>query len=705
MADIIFGDHSPAEPVKELAGLFSNDLFSGTLYLGYPILNNASGAVRIDALYVSEEYGVVAFDFQNYSITHLNEEAFDAIKKVQDNLYAAISSKLYETPELMNRRKLVIDVQTVSVSATITDKKDGVIISIVDNIINSLERGDRLSPDHFRHLNSTIERTATIRPKKKRTEVSNLNSKGGKIKEIEKQIANLDAWQKKAAIESPLGPQRIRGLAGSGKTIVLALKAAYIHSKEPNARIAVTFQTRSLYQQFRRLIRQFCFEFSKAEPDWDKLVILHAWGSSASKGVYSEVCRAVNLSAMDFAEAKAKFGMAGAFKGACNSLLQHLRSQPKPTPIFDVVLIDEAQDLPQAFFEVIFHVTSPPKRIVYAYDELQNLSENTMTAADDLFGKKANGQPNIRIRNEEGKPRQDIVLPVCYRNTPWALTVAHGLGFGIARSSGLVQMFDGRDVWNDIGYEVSSGTLSPGKAVALRRKPTATPQFFNELLTSNEAIVFNVFDDIDAEQTWVAEQISSDIRDGELELDDILIVVPEAIAVRTIAPGLMAKLRKLKISSHLVGVTNSRDEVFAPDSVAITSIYRAKGNEAPMVYVVGSHYCDGGFNLAQKRNILFTAITRSRAWVRVTGVGASMQNIAAEYQKIVADDFELRLNYPTSAELKRITTLNKDRSEDELRAIQGEIEVTTRLLKRLSDGEISLESLPAEFQSLVNPKI
>jgi superfamily I DNA and RNA helicase len=407
---------------------------------------------------------------------------------------------------------------------------------------------------------------------------------------------------------------------------------------------------------------------------------------------------------MDFSEAKSKFGMSSAFKGACDSLLHHIKSQHKLISLFDVVLIDEAQDLPQSFFEIIYHVTSQPKRIVYAYDELQNLSDNTMSGADDLFGKKGNGQPNLRIRNEAGKPRQDIVLPVCYRNTPWALTVAHGLGFGIARPAGLVQMFDGRDIWADIGYEVASGTLNPGKAVALKRKESATPQFFNELLTSNEAVVFGVFKDIDSELTWVAEQIAQDINRSELELDDILIVVPEAIAIRSIASELMAKLRKLKISSHLVGVTNSRDEVFAPNSVAITSIYRAKGNEAPMVYVVGAHHCEGGFNLAQKRNILFTAITRSRAWVRVTGVGKPMQNIAAEYQKIVSDNFELRLTYPTSTELKRITTLNKDRSTDELKALQGEIDATSRLIKRVKDGEISIESLPPELQNLVKPK-
>ena len=63
------------------------------------------------------------------------------------------------------------------------------------------------------------------------------------------------------------------------------------------------------------------------------------------------------------------------------------------------------------------------------------------------------------------------------------------------------------------------------------------------------------------------------------------------------------------------------------ESVAFTGIYRAKGNEAAMVYVINSDLCyDSTFELAKKRNQLFTAITRSKAWVRVLGVGENMNS-------------------------------------------------------------------------------
>ena len=56
----------------------------------------------------------------------------------------------------------------------------------------------------------------------------------------------LDHLQSRIVIETVEDVQRIRGLAGSGKTIVLALKAAYLHASHPEWRIAVTFLTRSI---------------------------------------------------------------------------------------------------------------------------------------------------------------------------------------------------------------------------------------------------------------------------------------------------------------------------------------------------------------------------------------------------------------------------------------------------------------------------
>jgi superfamily I DNA and RNA helicase len=220
-------------------------------------------------------------------------------------------------------------------------------------------------------------------------------------------------------------------------------------------------------------------------------------------------------------------------------------------------------------------------------------------------------------------------------------------------------------------------------------------------LTSEDAVTFEVFDSAKGEVEWLARSIKANLKDEELEHDDILIVIPEALAIRSAAGRIMEGLRAGGINTHLAGVTTSRDEVFAPNSVAITSVYRAKGNEAPMVYVVGAEYCQGGFNLARKRNILFTAITRSRAWVRVSGVGLRMADLAAEYQRIVRQDYDLRFQYPTTGDLKKLRILHRDRSADEITEIQRDLDGLSRLLARVESGEVSIDALPLEAQTLV----
>ena len=299
-------------------------------------------------------------------------------------------------------------------------------------------------------------------------------SKGSILKSLESEIANLDQWQKHAAIESPNGPQRIRGLAGSGKTIVLALKAAYLHALNPTWRIAVTFSTRALYQQFEDLVRRFSFEHSNDEPNWNNLRIIHAWGGRNRDGLYQQIALHCGQTPRDFLYGKSRYGMDDAFEGVCSELLLAISSMAHK-PLYDAVIIDEAQDFSESFFQLVYKMTKDPKRIIWAYDELQNLSNSSLPTVEQQFGKNPHGESNVSLLNTRNTPQQDIVLPVCYRNTPWALALAHGLGLGTSREAGLVQSFDDPSLWMAIGYRVVDGSLQKGTRVVLERAPNFIP--------------------------------------------------------------------------------------------------------------------------------------------------------------------------------------------------------------------------------------
>jgi superfamily I DNA and RNA helicase len=96
---------------------------------------------------------------------------------------------------------------------------------------------------------------------------------GDSVRELEKQIALLDFEQEKAAIPIAPGPQRIRGLAGTGKTVLLAMKAANIHKHFPKKKILFTFNTQSLYNQAMKLITKFYRYHTENDPDWEVITL------------------------------------------------------------------------------------------------------------------------------------------------------------------------------------------------------------------------------------------------------------------------------------------------------------------------------------------------------------------------------------------------------------------------------------------------
>ncbi|WP_438405636.1 ATP-binding domain-containing protein, partial [Aeromonas hydrophila] len=125
------------------------------------------------------------------------------------------------------------------------------------------------------------------------------------------------------------------------------------------------------------------------------------------------------------------------------------------------------------------------------------------------------------------------------------------------------------------------------------------------------------------------------------------------------------ELRKLNINSHVVGKDVSRDMVFKDDSVAITHIYRAKGNEAAMVYVMNANFYHGGFELGKKRNSLFTAITRTKAWVRICGVGDGMDILINEHAQLEAENYTLSFKYPNARAIDSMENAYGDRTDEQ----------------------------------------
>ena len=591
--DIVRGTNQKPVASAELGALLSNSQanLSGQLFIGYPIIGTSEGSHLIDALWISEDNGIVIFDLiEGIDVADYTSRQDDSANKLE--------AKLRAHKDLMHRRELLIPIHTVSFAPAISNPSSHVeecyALANAESLRVVLEKfnwgGTR--GELYEKALSAIESLSAIRQTRTKRRIKSANSRGHKLKRLEDSIATLDHRQSKAVIETVEGVQRIRGLAGSGKTIVLALKAAYLHAHHPDWRIAVTFNTRSLKGYFHRLINNFSLEQTSAEPDWENLRIVNAWGAPGGyerDGIYHEFCVVHDLEYLDLRAARGRFGSRSVFSKICELAIDQVRESK---PIYDAILIDEAQDFSPAFLRLCHMLLKDPKRLVYAYDELQNLSEESLPAPEEIFGRNDEGSSSVGFNDAGGDgPRQDLILEKCYRNSRPLLVTAHALGFGIYREppregeTGLIQMFDNPQLWTEVGYQVEDGELSDDRQVTLRRTTDTSPGFLEEHSSIDDLVQFIQFDSEKEQAEWLASAIKKNLEDDELRYDDIVVINPDPLTTRRNVGPIRRRLFDMGINSHLAGVETDPDTFFQIDeeSVTFTGVFRAKGNEAGMV--------------------------------------------------------------------------------------------------------------------------
>lgn len=709
MASIINGTTRKPVSSQRLADFFAvHTEYQGFLYIGYPIIGTPEGPYPIDAILVSKEKGLVVFNL-------IEGRDFEGFEEIQDDSANKIEAKLRGHKSLMKGRSLTTPAKVVTFAPAREDVTkyctEDYALCNETNLKEYLDSIENEDPTRYEALLAVIQAISTIRKNRKNRNVNKPDSRGAKLQRLEDSIANLDSIQGRAVIETVNGVQRIRGLAGSGKTVVLALKAAYLHAQHPDWKIAVTFNTRSLKEQFKQLINTFTIEQTNEEPEWDNLNVIHAWGSPRGgdhNGIYYLFCQKNGIEYLDFAAARAKFGNEREFDEVCQKALAEASNQKEG--IYDAILVDEAQDFPPSFLRICYELLNSEKRLVYAYDELQNLGSQSLPSPEEIFGSNEDGTYRVQFAPPiEGKPKQDIMLKKCYRNSRPILTTAHALGFGVYRNpnyrlvknfgekaTGLIQIFEQSQLWQDVGYSVIEGELRDGQEVTLQRTEESSPIFLEDHSPVDDLIQFHVFSSMEEQTNWLITELQKNLTEDELRPDDIIVINPDPISTRAVVGPIRRKLFELDINSHLAGVDTARDIFFNSEneSIVFTGIYRAKGNEAGMVYIINADACYNSLGNIQKlRNILFTAITRSKAWVRVLGVGSSMRKLMSEFDKVKQNDFKLKFRYPTAEERQFISIINRDMTKAERSSVKKGKASFDAIVEDLERGRIRIEDL------------
>lgn len=622
-------------------------------------VDSDSSTKSTDVMVVSKNYGVLIFKCIDSS-KRLPGPSFAEILLDFEQIYSLIFSKLIKSRSL-RKSPLKLSIQLKPIiycfgeecdCGQINDEWDELEVIEQDSDFNNIFDGIKLNVELNEivvyEILSILEGSQSIRKQNGRS-IENLGkeSKGAILDEIGKQIAIFDMDQKRAALTIIDGPQRIRGLAGSGKTIVLAMKAARIHLEEPDSRILYTYWTKQLHDYIKNLITRFYRQFSENDPDWTKIDIMHAWGGRNLEGVYYTTCINNGLRPQPLNEVK-QYGKE-AFNKVCKGIEVHELNQ-----FYDYSILDEAQDFPVYFYRLCRKITKKD-RVIWGYDECQNILDIKIQDTIETFGKNASGKPYIDF-SEIAIGEQDVVLYKCYRNPRTILVVAIALGFGIY-SDKMVQLPENMGHWEDLGFKILDGNYNEGDQMTIIRPEENSPLIKNKLLdNNNNAVEWKVFGNkgFNDECQFVADSIIGDLQEGLLANDIIVISLDDRHA-RNYFYGISQILDNENIKTFdLLKQPSNTTKFMIEDHVTLTTVYRAKGNEAGRVYIVGIDSIFSNKDSIVKRNRLFTAITRANAWVTITGIGDSALEFEREIQKVVDNNYQLNFVMPNLNTLRKL---------------------------------------------------
>lgn len=454
-------------------------------------------------------------------------------------------------------------------------------------------------------------------------------------------IRGLDKKQEKIGLQIPPGPQQVRGIAGSGKTVLVVMKAARMlthptdwNPKDPeNPRIALTFSTKSLYGHITSLVDRFYQQFSgqpldRADTEID---IIHGWGGRRTgDGMYYRIVNAIDsVRYRTYTQADEKFQD---FDDAQEAVAAEVLETNDIPEFWDAILVDEAQDFGPHFLNMCREALTDENRLIWAYDEAQDLGSLEAPSPKNIFGTNEDGSARLDLSGQyKGGPQKTYIMRKAYRAPRSLLMTAHALGMGLMRDGGPVQTITRQDGWENLGYDIEGDFRKIGSDAILTRPAENSPHPLQGELPPEDLLTHRSFASKSDEIEWVADRIYTDINTENLSPEDIL-VIPLSGKQRQgrsgreyIHENLATKLDDYGIALNTVWDRESNGEskeFEKPGEVTLSRINRAKGNEAASVYVLGVDSTTKeewrGSEL-RRRNELFVALTRSRAWCSITG--------------------------------------------------------------------------------------
>jgi superfamily I DNA and RNA helicase len=584
-------------------------------YWRYPIFSKV-GEIRKepDILIVDRGFGVVVVEVKSINIDQItningqqwqlqNSAEINPYQQAEHQLRALISYSDRETALLrkVNGKALVALPQITAeewqqkgfdklpdVPPIIFQDQLGKVV-LLERIqqANTVISGADLEDVNWELLLSVIGGTPLLRKPPRHQVSATGKTRSSVIDSLREKLYELDLQQEHIGKEIPPGPQRIRGIAGSGKTVLLCQKAANMHLKHPDWDIALVFFTRSLYDLITGLLDQWIKRFSCGEMQYDpktnsKLRVFHAWGAKEQPGLYRTICEYHGKRPGTVQNTNEKQPNRGLI-----DLSKRLLEEITIEPMFDAILIDEGQDLvaeddlkyqdKQAIYWLAYQSLRPAdseqpeqKRLIWAYDEAQSLDSLKIPTTSELFGIDTKLNKAV-TGNYKGGIKKSEIMRRCYRTPGQILTSAHAIGMGLLRPEGMLTGLTNQKAWKQIGYEVvGNGKFISGRQITLRRPPENSPNPISEIW-GNHVLEFETYSSRQEEMKALSENIMHNIvHDGLNPSRDILVLV------------LGSSYEAMELETQIAGFLIESDiDVYIPTALKLNDLVPQYPNNDP----------------------------------------------------------------------------------------------------------------------------
>jgi superfamily I DNA and RNA helicase len=246
-------------------------------------------------------------------------------------------------------------------------------------------------------------------------------------------------------------------------------------------------------------------------------------------------------------------------------------------------------------------------------------------------------------------------------------------------------MLENAKHWEDVGYDVVEGDFKVGSTCVVERPAVNSPSVLD---TPKDVKLVEIFgaDSFDNEVELAADQITSFIGEG-IKPDEVLVVCLDDMAARSYFAKLSQALIEKSIScNNIINDPYSEPAFRIEGKVTLSTVYRAKGNEAAVVIVLGADAAV--LETRTGRNKLFVAFTRTKGWLRIFGhQNKTFLKLTEEVKTALQNSPRIKFVMP---DMTHLNTIQRGLEEKHARIIEAKRRVERMKAElKLSDEDIA----------------